>query len=405
MGPGRRVSPRAEHGSGPVRSDRSTVAPLDNDALLRAVADNHRDWMARSALAAGADAVTVGDATLYLTEEASLFPRAAPDPDLLIEAIRARDCCSVGYWSLGADDELGARLVARGFRWGWRPHWMAIELDDPTALAPAAEQPRFAIEPAAPPYALTLPYAPSATACDPPGAVRLGVRLRDKLVGQIALNPRDGVAGIYAMGVAPRVRRRGIATALTREACRHALDHGCRYAVLNATDEGELVYRRVGFRSLGFGQTWWYSRGPAPTPRQLALAEAAGLGDLAALRTFEPTDTELDAALPGTESLLALALVCGRTAVGEYLLARRPSLAARRFQPHATTLLHLAVEHDSASFVELGLAHGVDPAARDATFDATALGWAEHLGRDDLARRLAAATAGSSSQRSDPPRP
>jgi hypothetical protein len=61
-------------------------------------------------------------------------------------------------------------------------------------------------------------------------------------------------------------------------------------------------------------------------------------------------------------------------------------------QPHATTLLHLAVEHDSAPFVELALAHGVDPCARDATFDGTPLGWAEHLGRDDLARRLAEVT-------------
>lgn len=376
---------------------------VDDEALREAVADNHRDWMARSAVAAGADAVTVGDATLYLTDEASLFPRAAPDPDELLEAIRGRDCRSVGYWSLGADNALGARLVARGFRWGWRPHWMAIELDDPARFA-AGEQPRFAVEPATPPYARTLPYAPSPTAGDPSGTLRLGVRLRDKLVGQIAVNPRDGIAGIYAMGVAPRVRRRGIATALTREACRRALEQGCRYAVLNATDEGERVYRQVGFRSLGFGQTWWYSRGAAPTPRQVALAEAAGLGDVAALRTLAPTDAELDAPPPGTESLLTLALVCDQPVVGEYLLARRPSLAARRY-PRGTTLLHLAVEHDSAPFVELALAHGVDPTVRDATFGAIASGWAEHLGRADLARQLAAATADTAARPRDPARP
>jgi hypothetical protein len=27
---------------------------------------------------------------------------------------------------LGANDRLGVRLVARGFGWGWRPHWMAL---------------------------------------------------------------------------------------------------------------------------------------------------------------------------------------------------------------------------------------------------------------------------------------
>ncbi|HEX5195379.1 MAG TPA: GNAT family N-acetyltransferase [Solirubrobacteraceae bacterium] len=368
------------------------MSQSDDDALLRAVADNHRDWMARWAAAEGADAVVVGAATVYLADEAGVFPEVAPDPDALVDAIRARDCRSVGYWSLTADDELGARLLARGFGWGWRPHWMAIELDDPAAFAPSPELP-FTVAPAAPPYARTLPYAPSPQVPDPPGTLRLGVRLREKVIGQIVVNPRDGVAGIYSMGVAPRVRGRGIATALTREACRRAMiEHGCRYAVLNATDDGERVYRHVGFRSLGWGQTWWYSRGPAPTARQVALAEAAGLGDVASLRALAPTDGELDGPLPGAESLLMLAVVTGRAAVVEYLLARRPSLAARRFAPHRTTLLHLAVEHDSAPLVELALAHGVDPGVRDASFGGTALGWAEHFGRRDLVRRLAEVT-------------
>ena len=347
--------------------------------------------MARWAAAAGGGAVAVDGAELYLSDEASLFPEAAPDPDALLEAIRTRDCRSVGYWSLGPDDELGARLVARGWRWGWQPHWMAIDLDDPAAVA-SAPPPSFTIEPAAPPYARTLPYAPSGAVADPPGTFRLGVRLREKLVGQIAVNPRDGVAGIYSMGVAPRARGRGIAAALTGEACRRASEQGCRYAVLNATDQGERVYRRAGFRSLGWGQTWWYSRGPAPTPRQTALAEAVGLGDLTALRALAPTDAELDDPLGGDESMLVLALLTGRPAIAEYVLERRPSLVARRYEPHGTTLLHLAVEHDSAAFVELALAHGVDAGARDASFGGTALGWAEHFGRSALARRLAEVT-------------
>lgn len=35
------------------------------------------------------------------------------------------------------------------------------------------------------------------------------------------------------------------------------------------------------------------------------------------------------------------------------------------------------------------------PGVRDATFGGTALGWAEHLGRDELARRLAQVTTTS----------
>jgi hypothetical protein len=39
--------------------------------------------------------------------------------------------------------------------------------------------------------------------------------------------------------------------------CRAAANAGARMATLNATGEGELLYRALGFRSLGLGQTWW----------------------------------------------------------------------------------------------------------------------------------------------------
>jgi GNAT superfamily N-acetyltransferase len=366
------------------------VAHLGDDALRRAVADNHRDWMARSALAAGGAVVAVDGAELYLSQEASLFPCTAPDPDALIAAIRAHDCPGVGYWSLGADDRVGVRLVARGFGWGWRPHWMAIDLDEADRFAPSPEL-RFSVRAASAPYARTLPYAPADGIPDPPGIFRLGVRLREKLIGQIAINPLGGVAGIYSMGVVPRVRGRGIGTELTRTACRLAIQHGCRHAVLNATDEGERVYRRVGFRSLGWGQTWWYFRRPEPTARAIELTEAIGFGDVEALAALAPSDAELEAPLPGDEPPLAFALLTGQVPVAEWILSRRPALVDVRYGPLDATLLHLAVEHDSAPFVELLLAYGVDLSGRDATFSATALGWAEHFGRDALAARLRAA--------------
>jgi ribosomal protein S18 acetylase RimI-like enzyme len=361
---------------------------LDDDALLRAVADNHRDWMARWAVVSGRGVISADTAELYLSREANLFPRSAPDPDALIDAIRAHDCAGVGYWSLGADDRLGVRLVARGFGWGWRPHWMAIDLEDAGRFA-AATDPGFEVVVApTPPYARTLPYAPPDQVDDPPGVLRLGVRLREKVIGQISINPVAGIAGIYSMGVAPRVRGRGIATELTRAACRLAIEHGCRHAVLNATDDGERVYRRVGFRSLGSGQTWWYFRRPASTAREIELTEAIGFGNLKALQALSVTDAELTGSLPGDEQPLTFALLTGQVQVADWILARVPSLVDARYEPHDVTLLHLAVEHDSAPFAELALAHGVDVTARDASFSGTALGWAEHLGRDVLAARL-----------------
>jgi hypothetical protein len=78
--------------------------------LLKAVADNHRRWF------------------------------------------RTRDGEN-GIWTVDRNDALGVRLVARGYEWGWRPHWMGIDLE--REPKPAGD---FKVEPAAPPFAKTLPY-------------------------------------------------------------------------------------------------------------------------------------------------------------------------------------------------------------------------------------------------------
>ena len=273
-----------------------------------------------------------------------------------------------GIWSLGRNDDLGVRLVARGFEWGWRPHWMGVDLKAEPELEAA-----FAVEPAAPPFAKTLPYRDDAPL--PRGAIHLGVRLREKLVGQVVVVPLDGVAGIYSMGVAPKAQGRGIGLTLTKAALRAAWEHGCHAAVLNATAVGERLYARAGFRSLGWGQTWWPSGGPAPTERQITITEATGFGDIAALETLGPTESEV------APTPLLLAAVTGQAKSVDYLLTRYASLAATRLPPHGGTLLHVAVEHDRPEIVKAALRHGVDPEARDRNFDATPAGWADHLGR------------------------
>ena len=72
-----------------TRSERPALPGPDADEpLLRAVADNHRDWMARWAVASGGGVVAVDGAELCLSREANLFPVAAPDPDVLIARLR-----------------------------------------------------------------------------------------------------------------------------------------------------------------------------------------------------------------------------------------------------------------------------------------------------------------------------
>ena len=189
--------------------------------------------------------------------------------------------------------------------------------------------------------------------------------------------PLDEVAGIYSMGVAPKVQRRGIGLALTRAALRAAWERDCRAAVLNATADGERLYPRAGFRSLGLGQTWWPSGDPTPTGRQIRITEAVGFGDLAALESLDPEESEL------APTPLALAAVTGRASRSS---SPHPlSEACRdRFPPHGGNLLHVAVEHDQPEIIATALRLGVDPNTRDANFNATPEGWATHLGRPHL---------------------
>jgi GNAT superfamily N-acetyltransferase len=362
-------------------------ASMNDAELLAATARNHRAWFRRRAGARGGSVIAVGGAELCLAEEATLpFPPPDVDLDAVLAAVRARGCAGAGCWSLAEDPALGARLAARGFTWGWQPHWMALDL---AAVPTAGDEPpsssggrHFDVVAAAPPYAKSLPYRP--TLPDPEGVYRLGVRLREKIVGQVVIQPGGAVAGIYDMGVAPKVRGRGIGLELTLAACRRARELGCRFATLNATAAGEPVYRRAGFRSLGRGRTWWYRARPVPDARQIALAEAIGLGHRECLAELDPNPAELESPLPGGTAPLPLAVLTGQLDIAADLLARAPALARGRFEPHGGTLLHLAVEAGSPDFVRLALEHGIDPSVRDRSFDGTARDWAEHLGQRDL---------------------
>ena len=59
-----------------------------------------------------------------------------------------------------------------------------------------------------------------------------------------------GTAGIYHVDTIEAARGQGFAAALTSAALVAARDAGCRYGVLTASELGERVYRRLGFREL-----------------------------------------------------------------------------------------------------------------------------------------------------------
>src|SRR5262249_5682639 len=144
----------------------------------------------------------------------------------------------------------------------------------------------------------------------PNGTAHLVVREDGLVIGHVVVNPFRGVAGIYEMGVIESRRRQGIGRELLLGALQWAFDRGCRAAVLNATADGEALYRTLGFASLGLGQTWWLAAGGrVPVEREVMLARAIGMGDVATLAALRPSRDELVAPLPSGTSPLRLAVI------------------------------------------------------------------------------------------------
>lgn len=218
----------------------------------------------------------------------------------------------VGWWLL--DERYvpvwGPRLLARGFDWGWRPNWMALDVASlvedhpgPSDLSIAEESGSW--------HRFVASLA---------GAEVGGTALHlDEVDGEL-------VAGIYGTDVVPEHRRCGIGTALTVAACRRARDAGCRWVVLNATSMGEPVYRRAGFEALGeAGQTWWMPKvrleAPPPSRSAVEFVEGIGSGDLAAVaRALRNEPRDLDAALACGQSPLEVADLTGQQAAARWLV-------------------------------------------------------------------------------------
>ncbi|MBV8948449.1 MAG: GNAT family N-acetyltransferase [Solirubrobacterales bacterium] len=338
----------------------------DREALLRAVAANHRAWFRRHGDVAersrGIDLIVNG------REGTIAFParRSRAAVAWAVDRATALGLPTVSCWSLSEDKALGTLLIARGFEWGWQPWWMALDLD-----ALPDEELRHRVR------------------SRRRGAIYvLAVRDERHNIGGVVVNPWRGIAGIYDMGVRPEYRRRGIGRALTLAAGRLARDLGCTHAVLNATPEGELLYRTVGFGRLGEGRTWWRHPGEHTTPRQQELVEAIGFGDLARLEASEPTDAELERSIGGAGSPLVITVLTGQPAVAEWILARRPDLVSADLGEVGYTLLHAAAEWDAPEVAAVALARGADTTIRDGVHNGTPLRWAEHFGRERIAAML-----------------
>jgi GNAT superfamily N-acetyltransferase len=193
-------------------------------------------------------------------EAVILFPPRAEGAaiDRILERCGERGIPRLGCWTsgLGDDELLRQVLEPRHFAEGWQPHWMCREL---TATLPADARVEHATEvPEYDDYGQAL----LALARDPEKrSWHYVAREEGRFSGMAWLHVPDMApfaGGMLDLFVPEHARRRGIGSALTNAVCNQALELGCRYVVLNATGDGEALYSSLGFRSLGFGRTWWF---------------------------------------------------------------------------------------------------------------------------------------------------
>lgn len=71
-----------------------------------------------------------------------------------------------------------------------------------------------------------------------------------------------GIAGVYWVGTAPSARGKGYADAVVRAVSNHGFDRGAAAVVLQASPQGEPVYRRMGYREVS-RYVWYHIPRPA----------------------------------------------------------------------------------------------------------------------------------------------
>jgi GNAT superfamily N-acetyltransferase len=241
--------------------------------LVRAAAANQTAWLARIAEAAGGLVHRERGVTWMSSRAGAVlaFPRISRErlESLLPRFLEAAENApEASCWSLlpTQPPELDAALRGAGFREGWQAHWMAADIDQVRGSA-EAEGVRVGVAEGGW-DATELPWDGAGIAfvrtrladARPRHVWHLAAWRGDEPVGHATLNVttgRLGVAGIYDMGVAEHERRRGIGRALTVAALELGRATGAAVGTLNATAEGEPLYRQLAFRSVGFAQTWW----------------------------------------------------------------------------------------------------------------------------------------------------
>ncbi len=358
---------------------------------------------------------------MSLTTEDAASRDDLPAIERSLAWLRRHGQCDVLVWSMLQRPALELALLARGFEPSFRPTWMTRSLQEPI---PDAEVRGVTVRIGTPEdlselaATISIPYlvpeqvaATRALALHPDRRVVSWLIARDRsgIAGQAIVHLTDESAGLFNVAVHPRARRRGIGRALTTAAIQVAREAGAFEMGLNATPEGLALYEELGFRHIGEGGTWLLPSRRSlmvPAPYDVEIAEALGRGDIAALdgalipprlpngdlpMQFAARFGQTDAVrcLLGSGAVPEILALWDSGMTNEALSAMAdPATRDRLSGPERATPLHHAVRRDDAVLVERLIEAGASLTARDAQFRATPLEWAEHLGREEIARIL-----------------
>ncbi|MGC4045654.1 MAG: GNAT family N-acetyltransferase [Armatimonas sp.] len=386
------------------------LSALRDAELVQAAARNHVSWFSEGTTRQTEAVLTAPNAVTLA------FPKEEAEIDTALELARQGNVNQIGCWSVLPTPipDLAVKLVARGFQWGWQPHWMVMDLSEELPDAPLPNSVTIVEKTDSAPWDVKdLPYHDPASPVIPNARTfHFGAWQHGQVVGQSVVHiSEEGIGGIYNVSVLPNSRRQGIGRAISLAACKKAKELGCRYVLLNAATH---IYNQLGFRSLGYGQTWWMhapalAQTPLP-PEQVTFVEALGHGDIATLNTLPLPD--LDAPLTCNMTPLELAAALRQPEAAQWLLDKgaipdivalydmgwahripallteRPELVNRRHLFMGKTPLHQAVERDDITLAQLVLAAKPDLTLKDTQFQGTPLGWARHIGRPRLAELI-----------------
>jgi GNAT superfamily N-acetyltransferase len=401
------------------------IVPLQGATFLPPETDLSQRWVAlrlhvqawhlhSSRTSENPSTFRIGD-IFCTTSQCTLPSEKSVEDDQVLESIidwyRTHHQKGAIIWYLHpkAPVHLDAKFYARGVCPNWEPHWMWCDLREMKQAGKPSD--RFKIRVKAENESALVPDTGQ-------NLVWSVNAMREKeWLGGCTLNVttgEHGVGGLFDMYVKPEERKQGVGGALTQVTCELAMKLECHHVMVNATDEGEPIYQRIGFQSLGMGRTWFLRDSvlalPPPSSGQVKFLEAVGKGDISALAVMKDDilPERLSEEMINGETPLEIAVRCKQTASPQWLiehgvvpdimslwdlswkdripalLAIHPELVRRKAGRWTATPLHYAIERNDVDMVKLLLSVPNDPEIKDGVFQSTPLEWAERFQRTEI---------------------